>query len=100
MSVSIVLNYREGYYASAFADAKRPALCVGLEDGLAYAENRPDMEAVAITKDKIYATSKLDFQPFWSDGRVRTFRGRGKVDFEPLPTVHQPGKSDRSVRSD
>ena len=53
MSVSIVLNYREGYYASAFADAFATGIyALGLEDGLAYAENRPDMEAVAITKDK------------------------------------------------
>lgn len=89
MSVSIVLNYREGYYASAFADAFATGIyALGLEDGLAYAENRPDMEAVAITKDKkVYATSKLDFQP--DNGLTDEFElfvGGEKVDFEPLPT--------------
>ena len=89
MSVSIVLNYREGYYASAFADAFATGIyALGLEDGLAYAENRPDMEAVAITKDKkVYATSKLDFQPFIGlTDEFELFVGGEKVDFEPLPT--------------
>ena len=89
MSVSIVLNYREGYYASAFADAFATGIyALGLEDGLAYAENRPDMEAVAITKDKkVYATSKLDFQPYIGlTDEFELFVGGEKVDFEPLPT--------------
>lgn len=89
MSVSIVLNYREGYYASAFADAFATGIyALGLEDGLAYAENRPDMEAVAITKDKkVYATSKLDFEPYIGlTDEFELFVGGEKVDFEPLPT--------------
>lgn len=89
MSVSIVLNYREGYYASAFADAFATGIyALGLEDGLAYAENRPDMEAVAITKDKkVYATSKLDFEPYNGlTDEFELFVGGEKVDFEPLPT--------------
>lgn len=83
MSVSIVLNYREGYYASAFADAFATGIyALGLEDGLAYAENRPDMEAVAITKDKkVYATSKLDFEPYNGlTDEFELFVGGEKVD--------------------
>ena len=88
MSVSIVVDYKEGFYASAFADAFATGIfALGLEEGLAYGESRPDMEAIAVTKDKkVYATSNLDFKA--EKGLTEDFElyvGGEKIDLKPVP---------------
>ena len=52
MSVSIVVDYKKAFMLRRLLMRLPPVFCPWLEEGLAYGENRPDMEAIALRRQK------------------------------------------------